>query len=222
MGELRWWRRLVLHRYTMSRALIWHHDAAFRATVSREYALHLHRLGDQVQSHPVDIQFRLVEFKFFIDRDGLCRECFIRFNQLDVRKLHIRFIECFFTAWTGPMPITEGSTPALPLAAIVASGVKPNSSAFSLDMMTNAAAPSLMPDAFPAVTLPSFLNAGRSLPSFSAVVPAFTYSSVSKIIGSPLRCGIAIGTISSVNLPASIAAPLFAEMPLKMHLALHA
>jgi hypothetical protein len=62
-----------------------------------------------------------------------------------------------------------------------------------------------MPDALPAVTEPSFLNAGFSAASFSAVVPARGYSSVSTSIGSPFFCGITTGTISSLNRPSLIA-----------------
>ncbi|MDT4843904.1 hypothetical protein FQZ97_778430 [compost metagenome] len=71
---------------------------------------------------------------------------------------------------------------------------------------STAAAPSLRVEALPAVTLPSFLNAGFSLARDSAVVPARTCSSVSKASGSPLRCGIRIGVISSLKRPASMAA----------------
>ncbi len=61
----------------------------------------------------------------------------------------------------------------------------------------------------PAVTLPSFLNAGFSLPSVSGVVSARTDSSLSNITGSPFFCGIATGRISAVNLPAACAAAAF-------------
>jgi hypothetical protein len=47
---------------------------------------------------------------------------------------------------------------------------------------TVAAAPSLIPDAFPAVTVPSLAKAGRSPASFSAVVSGFGYSSVSTTV----------------------------------------
>lgn len=65
-----------------------------------------------------------------------------------------------------------GSTPDVPFATISTSGVTPSSCAFVADMMTSAAAPSLMPDALPAVTVPSFLNAGRKRLSVSTDVPA--------------------------------------------------
>ena len=69
-------------------------------------------------------------------------------------------------------------------ALITAIGLMPISAAFSLEARTTAAAPSLRPDAFPAVTVPS-LKIVRSFASFSALVVRFGYSSVSNIIGSP-------------------------------------
>ena len=77
----------------------------------------------------------------------------------------------------------------------------PNSSAFSRLIRTNAAAPSLIPEAFPAVTVPSFLNAGFNFANLSAVTPERGNSSLSNMIGSPLRCGMTTGTISALNLP---------------------
>ena len=68
-----------------------------------------------------------------------------------------------------------------------------------------------MPEAFAAVTVPSFEKAGRSLAIASTVTPAFGYSSVSTTM-SPLRPLIVTGTISSLNLPAFCAASaLFCE-----------
>ena len=66
-------------------------------------------------------------------------------------------------------------------------------------MTITAAAPSLIPDAFPAVTVPSFENAGRRLAKESILVVCLGNSSLSKIMSSPLRCGIDIGVISSRN-----------------------
>ena len=76
------------------------------------------------------------------------------------------------------MPITAGSTPTVAHDAIRASGSSPRRRASSAAVIsTVTAAPSLSPDALPAVTVPSLLNAGRSLASVSAVVPALMYSS---------------------------------------------
>mmetsp|Transcript_1505 Transcript_1505/g.4692 ORF Transcript_1505/g.4692 Transcript_1505/m.4692 type:complete len:204 (-) Transcript_1505:760-1371(-) len=89
------------------------------------------------------------------------------------------FCRASLVAGTGPMPMIFGSTPALAYATTRPSGVPPSCAATDSAATTTAAAPSLMPDALPAVTVPSFLNAARSLPSFSAVAPA-----VGKKVGS--------------------------------------
>ena len=52
-----------------------------------------------------------------------------------------------------------------------ARGFRPSFFAFSADMTSTAAAPSLSGQALPAVTVPSGLNAGLSSASFSTVVP---------------------------------------------------
>ena len=83
-------------------------------------------------------------------------------------------------------------------------GVSPLALAVSASASTRKAAPSFMPEALPAVTVPSFLNAGRIPASFSAVVPGFGCSSVSKMV-SPLRDFSVIGTIWSLKRPSSIA-----------------
>jgi len=72
--------------------------------------------------------------------------------------------------------------------------------------MTNtAAAASLMPEALPAVTVPSFYEGRANFAIFSIDV-SIGRSSVSKTTGSLLPCGTTTGTISSLNLPALIAA----------------
>ena len=63
-----------------------------------------------------------------------------------------------------------------------------------------------MPEALAAVTDPSFANAGFRPATESSVVPALMNSSAANATGSPLRCGIITGTISSLNLPAFCAA----------------
>ncbi|MBA7558285.1 hypothetical protein ES705_51083 [subsurface metagenome] len=84
-------------------------------------------------------------------------------------------------------------------------GFIPSSSAFSRDIMTSIAAPSFIPEEFPAVTVPSFLNAGFKRESFSIVVPARGYSSLSITTDSSFFTGMETGIISSVNFPALIA-----------------
>src|SRR5690606_19130913 len=98
-------------------------------------------------------------------------------------------------AGIGPVPMMVGSTPALAWALMVASGVRPSCFAFSALHTMTAAAPSFREEALPAVTEPSFLKAGRSLPRLSPVTPSRGHSSLSTISGSPLRWGMLTGTI---------------------------
>ena len=111
-------------------------------------------------------------------------------------------------AGIGPVPITAGSTPAVANEAIRAIGVRPRFWASSALMSTRAAAPSLIPDALPAVTVPSLLNAGRSRAIPSIVESSRIYSS-SETITSPLRVFTVTGSISSLNRPALRAAEAF-------------
>src|SRR5262245_17730708 len=71
---------------------------------------------------------------------------------------------------------------------------------------TSAAAPSLRPLAFPAVTVPSFLNAGLSFASDSRVASARGCSSVSTSRSSPFFWGTGTGAISALKRPSRIAA----------------
>ena len=99
----------------------------------------------------------------------------------------------------------SGSTPPSAPATHVAIGVTPSSFAFSSLITTIAAAPSLIPEALPAVTSPPSLpEQQRNLESVSAVVPALGPSSLTKSTISFLTL-TGTGTISSSNLPSAIA-----------------
>ena len=89
----------------------------------------------------------------------------------------------FCAAGTGPIPIIRGGTPAAALLIHLAIGFNLNSCAFSALINKTAAAPSFSPDEFPAVTLPSFRNAGRRDASFSKVVSRRGRSSCSTYNG---------------------------------------
>jgi hypothetical protein len=99
---------------------------------------------------------------------------------------------------------------------ILANGLMPRFFASSAVISTSAAAPSLMPEALPAVTEPpSLVKAGRSLASVSTVVPWRGNSSVSTTT-SPLRVFTVTGTISSLKRPDFCAASaLFCEAAAK-------
>ena len=106
-------------------------------------------------------------------------------------------------------------------------GFKPRRFASAALISVTAAAPSLRPEALPAVTVPSLEKAGLSFANTSAVVPARGYSSVSKTnvcvagLGADFALGEApfplvhavmftsTGIVSSLNLPPAMAASAF-------------
>ena len=109
-------------------------------------------------------------------------------------------------AGTGPTPMIAGSTPATAVETTRASGRRPRDRASSASTTSVAAAPSLIPDEFPAVTDPPSRNAGRSLASASIEVSARGCSSRVTSTGSLFFCGTSTGTIWSSKRPPSIAA----------------
>jgi hypothetical protein len=102
-------------------------------------------------------------------------------------------------ASTGARPVKAGSTPTDAHDRTVASAGRPSRSL----AMVSAAAPSLAPQALPAVIeKPSISGcSGLSPASFSRLVSRRGCSSVSKT-----PCGVSIATISSLKRPSSIAA----------------
>src|SRR4051812_37146807 len=132
-----------------------------------------------------------------------------------IRSRSPMFQPAFFSAardaGIGPVPMILGSTPAWPHDTMRPRIVLPSLAACLAVISTTAAAPSLMPEALPAVTVPSFSNAGFSLAIASTVAPWRGYSSSATMM-SPLRDLMVTGTISSLNLPAFCAASaLFCE-----------
>ncbi len=98
-----------------------------------------------------------------------------------------------------------GSTPAEAKDLMRARGFRPSSLDFFKEHNTTAAAPSLIPDALAAVTVPFLSNAGFRAFIASSVAPWRGYSSSAKIVG-PFLDGISTGMISSLNRPAFCAA----------------
>ena len=107
------------------------------------------------------------------------------------------------------MPIVAGSSPLVAKLAMRASGFRPSAAAFFAVITITAAAPSLRPEALPAVTEPALSKAGRRPARLSALVLRLMNSSAANTIGSPFFCGNVTGTISSLNRPASCAAAAF-------------
>ena len=109
-------------------------------------------------------------------------------------------------AGTGPIPMTRGSTPATAVATTRAIGRSPIARARPASTTSRADAPSLIPDAFPAVTVPPSRNAGRSFARPSAVASGRGCSSRATRTGSPFRWGIGTGTSWASKRPSSMAA----------------
>ena len=101
--------------------------------------------------------------------------------------------------------MTSGSTPATPHARIRPRGGSGNSFATRPVATTTAAAPSLIPLALPAVTVPSSAKAPGSAVSFSTVVSGLMCSSWLTTVVRP-RTVTGTGTISSAKTPRARAA----------------
>ena len=95
---------------------------------------------------------------------------------------HPAISRAFFDEGIGPVPINAGSTPQLAQDFIDTSFSKPLISASSRDINVTAAAPSFIPDEFPAVTVPFFLNTGFNLDNASRFIPSLGCSSDLKSI----------------------------------------
>ncbi len=124
---------------------------------------------------------------------------------ISIRSRSATVMPCLDSAWLiafDGCECSELSGPAtLPCAPIRASTGAPSSAALRSDITTTAHAPSEICDADPAVIVPPAANAGRSRDNDSTVVSARIPSSAVNSIGSPRRCGIRTGTISSSNSP---------------------
>ena len=106
-------------------------------------------------------------------------------------------------AGAGPIPISAGSTPTVAHAVgRRASGFRALSRTAVSDARINAAPPSTMPDALPAVTQPFLLNAVGNFASTSIVVSGRMWSSRAKS-SVPFRVFSSTGTTSSSKRPSA-------------------
>ena len=118
-----------------------------------------------------DVHLLRVGLEQLDHRQRLGRERLVDLDQVDVVQLQPGALQGLVRAGTGPMPITDGSTPATAIARIRTFGFSPSSLARSSDMISRAAAPTLSGLALPAVTVPpSGMNAGLSAASASRLV----------------------------------------------------
>ena len=106
------------------------------------------------------------------------------------------------------MPMMRGATPAVAMPTTRARGTRPWRDAARSLARTSAQAPSLTPEALPAVTVPSGRTTPFSLASASRLVSRGC-SSLATTTGSPFFCAIVTGTISPSKKPAFCAATAF-------------
>src|SRR3954468_3023527 len=112
-----------------------------------------------------------------------------------------------WTAGTGPMPMIRGSTPTTSQPTSRATTGRPSSPAARREATMIAAAPSVIPEALPAVTRPPSRKTGASLASEARVTPSRGCSSVSTWM-SPFFPGTVTGAISGAKRPAARARSL--------------
>src|SRR5262249_19220438 len=135
-------------------------------------------------SAAVHIHFSRIPAQFLVHCTCLCRESFVRFDEIEIIRLPARFLQRGPRSGNRPAPLNaereggigrapmiDGSPPACAQETIRARIFLPCFSASEAFIITTAAAPSLMPEAFPAVTVPSLSKAGRNFVIASIVAP---------------------------------------------------
>ena len=146
----------------------------------------------------VDVDLAHVEVQLTGDGDGLGGKGLVGLDEVDVRRWSRR-------PWpwpdgrraTGPTPMILGSTPPWPQPMSFAMGLRPYFLTASPEARTMAAAPSLMPEALPAVTRWTCLRVSASWTSVGWKVWTIWSSTPSGPTGNaPLQLGKALGAWS--------------------------
>ena len=127
----------------------------------------------------VDVDLAGIPAEVLVHRAGLRGKCFVRLDEIEIADVPAGLLQRCARRRDRPgahdLRVDAGLRPgddARERLLACRSGLL-------RVISTSAAAPSLMPEAFAAVTVPSFEKAGRSLAIASTVTPAFGYSSVS-------------------------------------------
>jgi hypothetical protein len=115
----------------------------------------------------VYVDFLRIEAGFPDDGQRLHAEGFVQFDHADVVQRQAGDFEGLGMATTGPMPMISGGTPPAEKLTKRAMGFRPSSRALRSDMTMAAAAPSLVCEELPAVTVPLAWKTGFSLASAS-------------------------------------------------------
>src|SRR5260370_14949783 len=149
--------------------------------------------------------FTLVLSRFSPNTFSTARYCAANAPFTSTRSICSSFSPASFSAFcedgTGPIPIMLSSHPPPAHDTMRPIGFNPRSFAIFSRVTTTAAPPSTIPLAFPAVTIPSFLNDGVNFSSVSIVVSGRRWSSsLTKLVFFP--CFTSTGTSSSLILHA--------------------
>src|SRR2546430_13153040 len=135
--------------------------------------------------------------------------CAANASLASIKSRSAMFQPAFFSAareaGIGPVPMILGSTPAWPHDTMRPRAFLPSLAACLAVISTTAPAPSLMPDALPALTVPSFSKGGFSLAIPSSVAPWRGYWPADTVMGA-LRGLVVAGGVLSANQPALVAA----------------
>jgi hypothetical protein len=120
----------------------------------------------------VDVELGRIEAEFLADGQRWAAKASLASTRSRSFTVQPAFFSALLRGGIGPMPMTSaGSTPVVAHDTMRASGLRPRFLASSAVISTSAAAPSLMPEALPAVTVPSLLKAGAAWPASHTVVP---------------------------------------------------
>ena len=117
-----------------------------------------------VQVRPFEIEPRLANH-----RQRLHRECLVQFDHADIVELQPRHRERFRDRLYRTDPHDLGRHAGRGITHEASFRLRPNSRAFASDMTSAAAAPSLVCDALPAVTVPLAWKTGFSFARASSV-----------------------------------------------------
>ncbi len=107
--------------------------------------------GDGAAVHVEAIR---IDREFAQARQHLRGKRLVQFDEVDVLEGQAGRASSLRTAGTGPVPNRSGATPAVAYPSQRASGVRPSVFARAADISRTAAAPSLVCEELPAVTVP--------------------------------------------------------------------
>ena len=141
--------------------------------------------GDGATIH---VDLGRVNGQFLVHGASLGGEGFVQLEQVHIRSVPARALQglarCRHRAHAHGGWVEAGSAKR----SDARQGLEAQGCGFFALITTTAAAPSLMPEALPAVTVPALSKAGRRPASTSALVLRFRYSSSLNRIGSPFFC----------------------------------